>query len=71
MLIPAIILDNSELIGYQHPVTIYVFWILAFRILVIGLAYFNKYSYGYAILTIFIPAAIIQGLSLLMKYMMH
>ena len=62
LLVPAIVLDNNGLIGYQHPVTIYVLWIFAFRILVIGLAYFNKYSFGYAILTIIIPAAFMQGL---------
>ncbi len=71
LLIPAIILDNSGLVGYQHPVTIYVLWILAFRILVIGLAHFNKYSYGYAILTVFIPGAVLQGLLFGLKYLMH
>ncbi|MFV0591408.1 MAG: YIP1 family protein [Draconibacterium sp.] len=69
MLIPAIILDNSELIAYRHPVTIFVLWFFAFRIFVIGLAYFNKYSLVYAFLTAIIPTVAIQGLSLLMKYM--
>ncbi len=71
LLIPAIILDNNGLIGYQHPVTIYVLWVFTFRILVIGLAYFNKYSFGYAILTIIIPAAIMQGLIYGTKYIIQ
>ena len=71
LIIPAIILDNNGLIGYQHPVTIYVFWILAFRILVIGLAYFNKYSFGYALLTIIIPMVIIQGSLYGIKYLIQ
>ncbi|WP_319501265.1 YIP1 family protein [uncultured Draconibacterium sp.] len=71
LLIPAIILDNKELIGYQHPVTIYVLWIFALRILVIGLAYFNKYSFGYALLTVIIPAAIMQGLLYGIKFMIQ
>ncbi|MCK3685751.1 YIP1 family protein [Maribellus sp. YY47] len=71
LLVPAIIFDNSELIGYRHPVTIYVLWFFAFRIFVIGLSYFNKYSLVYAFLTAIIPATVIQGLSLLLKYLMH
>ncbi|RIJ45919.1 YIP1 family protein [Maribellus luteus] len=71
LLIPAIILDNKGLIGYQHPVTIYILWIFALRILVIGLAYFNKYSFGYALLTVIIPAAIMQGLLYGIKFMIQ
>ncbi len=63
MFIPAIMLDNIGLINYQHPITYYILWIFALRIIIIGLAHFNKYSYGYALLTIFIPAAILQGLA--------
>ena len=71
LIIPAIILDNNGLIGYQHPVTLYVLWIFTVRILVIGLAYFNKYSFGYAILTIVIPTAIMQGVLYGLKYIIQ
>lgn len=71
MFIPAIILDNSTLISYQHPITVFVLWVFTLRILIIGLAYFNKYSYGYALLTIFIPAAIIQGLAYGIKFLIE
>lgn len=67
LLVPAIILDNSELMGYRHPVTIFVLWFFAFRIFVIGLSYFNKYSLLYAFLTAIIPTVVIQGLVLLLK----
>lgn len=69
MIIPAIILDNAGLISYKHTITIFVLWILSLRILIFGLAYFNRYSYGYALLTIFIPAAFLQGLVYGIKYL--
>ena len=71
LIIIAIIIDNTGLIGYQHPITLYVLWIFTIRILVIGLAHFNKYSYGYAILTIVIPIGIMQGLLYGLKYFMQ
>ncbi|MEL7587222.1 MAG: YIP1 family protein [Prolixibacteraceae bacterium] len=69
LIIPAILLDKLELIGYQHPVTLFVLWIFTLRIIIIGLAHFNKYSYGYAILTIFIPVTIFQGLIFGIRYL--
>ena len=71
LIIPAIILDNKGLIGYQHPITIYLLWIFTLRILVIGLAYFNKYSFGYALLTVIIPAAFLQGLLYGLKFIIN
>ena len=62
MIIPAIIFKNDQLIIYQHPITIIVLWIVAARILLYGLAYFNKYTYGYALLTVIISAALMQGI---------
>ncbi|NOZ47184.1 MAG: hypothetical protein GXO79_10450 [Chlorobi bacterium] len=70
LIIPAIILDNYGLISYQHPITHFILWIFTLRIMIFGLAYFNKYSYGYSILTIFIPLAIVQGLLLGIKYLL-
>jgi hypothetical protein len=69
LIIPAIIFDNIGLISYQHPITIFIIWIFTLRIMIIGLAKFNEYSYGYAILTIIIPIAILQGLILGIKYL--
>lgn len=60
LIVPAIILNNIELITYQNPTTTIIIWIFTIRILLIGLAFFNKYSYGYAILTIIIPSVIFQ-----------
>lgn len=62
MIIPAIIFKNNQLIIYQHPITIIVLWVVAFRILVFGLSHFNKYTYGYALLTVIISAALMQGI---------
>jgi len=62
MIIPAIILSDIGLINYQNTITTVVLWIFSIRILIIGLAYFNKYSYGYAILTIILPGIVIYGI---------
>ena len=68
LVILAVIMNNTGLINYQNPITLFVLWIFTFRILIIGLAFFNKYSYGYAVLTVLIPGAIIQGLVFGIKY---
>jgi len=68
LVILAVIMNNTGLINYQNPITLFVLWIFTFRILIIGLVFFNKYSYGYAVLTVLIPGAIIQGLVFGIKY---
>ena len=71
LIIPAIAMNNKELINFHHPIITFGLWIIAFRALLFGLAYFNKYSYGYALLTVLIPAAIIQGLVYGIKYLIN
>lgn len=68
LIVPALITNNVELITYQNPITVFVLWIFTLRILLFGLAFFNKYSYGYALLTIVIPAAIFQGILYWIKF---
>jgi len=67
MVIPAIITKNFDLIFFQHPITLFIIWILSIRNLVFGLSFFNKFSYGYAILNIFLILGLIEGLGLLIK----
>ncbi|MGE4289861.1 MAG: YIP1 family protein [Salinivirgaceae bacterium] len=68
LIIPSIILDNKEIINFHHPVLSFGLWLISFRALVYGLAYFNKYSYLYALLTALIPPAIFQGLLFGLKF---
>jgi hypothetical protein len=68
LIVPALITNNFELVSYQNPITVFVLWIFMLRILLFGLAFFNKYSYGYALLTIVIPSAIIQGILYWIKF---
>lgn len=56
LIILAVIAQNFDLIFYQHPFTYYVVWILSIRNLVYGLSFFNKFSYGYGLLTVLIPS---------------
>lgn len=71
LIIPAVITQNFDLIFYQHPFTYFVVWILSIRNLVYGLSYFNKFSYGYGLLTVLIPTVfgeIIHQLLMLWKH---
>jgi hypothetical protein len=68
LIISSIVTKNVELLSYQNPITYYVLTIISLRILVIGLGYFNKYSYGYSLMTVLIPVGIIQ---LVMYYFMR
>jgi hypothetical protein len=68
LIVLAIIINDIELITYQNPATIIVLWIFTLRILLFGLAFFNKYSYGYALLTFVIPGAIFQGILFWIKF---
>jgi hypothetical protein len=69
MIIPALILDDKSLIGYSHPIANYILWIVTIKIMVVGLAHFNKYSYLFAVLTVLIPIAFVQGLIFGLKYL--
>ena len=65
LIVPAIITQNLELVFYRHPFTYYVVWILAIRNMIYGLSYFNKFSYGYALLNILIPVGITEFIRLI------
>ena len=56
----AIFLKRPELISFQSPIVLWILWIIRLRILVYGLAFFNKYSYGYALLNSLLPIAIFE-----------
>jgi len=62
LIIIAIIIKDIELVGYQNPITQYVIAIFSIRTLIFGLAGYNKYSYGYAIINIFLVVGLLQGL---------
>ena len=63
LIIPAVITQNFDLIFYQHPSTYFVVSVLSIRNLVYGLSYFNKFSYGYGLLTVLIPTVFVELLS--------
>lgn len=65
LIVPAIITQNLELVFYRHPFTYYVVWILAIRNMIYGLSYFNKFSYGYALLNILIPVGVTEFIRLI------
>lgn len=58
LIVPAIITQDLDLVFYRHPFTYYVVWFLALRNLIYGLSYFNKFSYGYALINILIPVGV-------------
>tara|TARA_R110001583_G_C5619625_1_gene406162 strand:+ start:1223 stop:1798 length:576 start_codon:yes stop_codon:yes gene_type:complete len=69
MIAPAILLKDFDLLNYKNSITIFVISILTIRIFIFGLSHFNKFSYGYAVLNIFIPIAILQGILYSIKYL--
>ena len=71
LIIPAVITQNFDLIFYQHPFTYFVVWILSIRNLVYGLSYFNKFSYIYGLLTVFIPIVFGELIRQLLIYWKH
>lgn len=71
LIIPAVITQNFDLIFYQHPFTYFVVWILSIRNLVYGLSYFNKFSYGYGLLTVLLPTVFGEMIRNLLIYWKH
>ena len=67
-IIPAIQSGNLNLILNQHPATFIIILIFILRNLILGLSYFNKFSFGYAVLTITISGVIFETISLLVKH---
>lgn len=68
LIVVAMLFKDTSILIYENPLTYYVLGLISLRILIIGLSYFNKYSYGYGLLTILIPTAIIQlGIYYLMR----
>jgi hypothetical protein len=65
---PAIQTGHVNMILNQHPVTFLVIALFTLRNLIFGLSYFNKYSYVYAVLNIFIVGAMFEAISLLIKH---
>lgn len=67
LIVAAIYSHNPKIISYSSSVTMLIVALLTFRIVIIGLSYFNKYSYGYALLTLLIPTTIIQLILLVLR----
>jgi len=60
LIITSAIIRDTSILDYQSPLTYYILGIVALRTIIIGLAYYNKYSYGYGLLTILIPTGVVQ-----------
>lgn len=71
LVIAAIIGKDIALIGYQNTFTMVIIMIFAVRTFIIGIAKFNRFSYGYALLNLCLVAAIFEGIGLGSKYLGH
>ena len=65
-LVPAILIGDLSIIIYKNPITYFIISIFSIRNLVYGLSYFNKFSYGYALLSLFLTGSILHLFSLLL-----
>ncbi len=68
MIAPALIQHDTALISFRHPIITFGLAIICLRFLSYGLAFFNKFSYLYALLVILIPVGIIQGLKMFFMF---
>lgn len=66
-IIPAALTNNMNLILHPPGIIAFVCWILSSRIVIYGLSRFNKFTYGYAILNIFILGALFEAIRFLIK----
>lgn len=66
-LVPAILIGDLSIIIYKNPITYFIVSLFSIRNLVYGLSYFNKFSYGYALLSLFLTASVLHLFSLLLN----
>lgn len=71
LIIVALFMNDIDIIGYQNPFTLFILWILGMRTLIYGIARFNRFSYGYALMNSIASVALIQGILLFIKYLIH
>lgn len=71
LIIVALFMNDIDIIGYQNPFTLFIIWIFGIRTLIYGIARFNRFSYGYALMNSIVPVLIIQGILLSIKYLIH
>jgi fatty acid desaturase len=67
----AIVGKDVAIIGYQNQFTGFIIWIFAMRTFIFGIAQYNKFSYGYALLNLCIIGALFEGFALLLKQWVH
>jgi hypothetical protein len=67
----AIIGKNIAIVGYQNQFTGFIIMVFAIRTFIFGIAKYNRFSYGYALLNLCLIAAFFEGIGLGLKYLMH
>lgn len=71
LIIVAIFMNDINIIGYQNSFTLLIIWIFGFRTLIFGLARFNRFSYGYALMNVIFVICLFQGFAWGLKYLMQ
>jgi Yip1 domain len=71
LIVVAIIYKDINIIAYQNWFTQFIIWIFGLRTLIIGIAKFNKFSYGYALINIILFIGLFQGIIFAIKYLVH
>lgn len=64
-IIVGLIRNNVEIITHQNPLTNLVLWILGFRILMVGIAKYNKFNWMITLIVHLILALVLGGLAYL------
>lgn len=69
LMIMALVMNDINILTYQNPFTLFLIWVFGLRTLIFGIATFNRFSYGYALLNLVIAIGLIQGTMMLLKYL--
>ncbi len=62
-----IVKNDLTIINYNNYLIDILLSLLCLRIIIIGVSYYNKFSYGYALINILVLGVILEGLNLLIN----
>jgi CBS domain containing-hemolysin-like protein len=64
-----IIANDMTVMSNMHQGSILLIWLVGAHILILGIAKFNKFTFGYTMINIFLAITLMQALALLLKYL--
>ncbi len=69
LMIVAIATSDLDVLTHLHHGSTLIIWLMGIHILIFGIAKFNKFTLGYTLINIILAFTILQGIGLLIKYL--